>query len=46
MKLGTVVLFSIQVFEKRILEMSSVYGRLPAEIMGSNPTGGMVVCLL
>ena len=23
-----------------------VYGRMPAEIVGSNPTGGMDVCLL
>ena len=23
-----------------------VYGRSPAEILGSNPTGGMDVCLL
>jgi hypothetical protein len=23
-----------------------VFGRSPAEIMGSNPTGGMDVCLL
>jgi hypothetical protein len=26
--------------------MAWVYGRLPAETVGSNPTGGMVVCLL
>ena len=25
---------------------ASVYDRSPAEIVGSNPTGGMVVCLL
>jgi hypothetical protein len=25
---------------------TSVYGRLPAEIVGSNPTEGMDVCLL
>ena len=25
---------------------AQVYGRLPAEILGSNPTGGMDVCLL
>ena len=25
---------------------ASVYGRSPAEIVGSNPTGGMDVCVL
>jgi len=25
---------------------AKVYGRAPAEIVGSNPTGGMDVCLL
>jgi hypothetical protein len=39
--------FSLSTYEFRTgLSGRAVYGRSPAAIVGSNPTGGMDVCLL